>query len=96
MPEKNPQQKRAELIATRRQELLNLGYTPGIVEKAMIWAESCAEGLVGYAQRADLEDAHSMSKMELANQFLPQFLADAEKYMRAFDHERGEHKSQNP
>ncbi len=94
MPTKNPSQKRNELISARKKQLLSLGYMPGIVNKAMVWAESCADGMVGYARQQNLGDGDPINKTELANQFLPQYLADAEKYMRAFGHERGEMKSQ--
>lgn len=94
MPTKNPSQKRDELISARKKELLALGYMPGIVDKAMIWAEQCAEGMIGYAQRQGFEGRNSSKKTELANQFLPQYLADCEKYIQSFDHHPGEVKPQ--
>jgi hypothetical protein len=94
MPTKNPSQKRNELIAAKKKELLAFGYLPGIVDKAMIWAEQCAEGMIGYAHRQGFEGGDSSKKTELANEFLPQYLADCEKYIQSFGHNRGEMKPQ--
>jgi len=92
MPTKKPSQKKIELIANKRKQLLELGYMPGIVDKAMDWAASSADGMARYALgRAD-DDEASANLEQLIVQFLPQFLNDCEKYMRAFDHERGENK----
>lgn len=90
MPTKNPSQKKNELLANRRKQLLALGYMPGIVDKAMDWAASSADGMARYALRQGGDDAAGTKLEDLTVQFMPQFLADAEKYMRAFDHERGE------
>lgn len=95
MPEKNPQQKRSELIATKKKQLLALGYMPGIVDKAMVWAEGCADGMVQYVRQQDLNDGNPVSSTELANQFLPQYLADSEKWIQSFGHHPGETKAQN-
>jgi hypothetical protein len=94
MPTSNPQQKRSELISTRKKQLLALGYMPGIVEKAMVWAEGCADGMVEYAHRQNLGDDNPVNATELANQFLPQYLADSERWIQSFGHKPGEVKAQ--
>jgi len=90
MPNQDPQKARASLISSRKKELLALGYMPGIVDKAMQWAEGCAQGMVGYAQRVKSDDGPHPDPIALANQFLPQYLADSEQWIRSFGHERGE------
>ncbi len=92
MPTKKPSQKKNELIANKRKQLLKMGYMPGIVDKAMDWAASSAEGMARYGLGHADDDDTGSSFEQLTVQFLPPFLNDAEKYMRAFDHERGETK----
>jgi hypothetical protein len=90
MPKLNPYQKRNELIAARKKELLSLGYKPGIIDLAMEWAVSSAEGMARYGLKLSNGNDPEASIQELTVQFLPQFLSDAEKYMRSFGHDRGE------
>jgi hypothetical protein len=80
---------RRDLIETRRKELLGLGYSRGIVEKAMDWAAGCAEGMARYADKSGLKE--DGAKFEsLVVQFLPPYLEDCESWMRNLGHERGE------
>jgi hypothetical protein len=68
-PEELIQQRREELIQQRREELLGEGYSPGVVNLAIEWAEKSAEGSSDYFQQpADL--------------FLPRYLLDTEKYLK--------------
>jgi hypothetical protein len=76
-----------DLIEQRKKELLDLGYKPGIVEKAMQWAEGCAEGMARYALGTK---GSRTIKSQTVVQFLPQYLNDCETWMRSFGHERGE------
>lgn len=86
--------KRNDLIRQRKKELLELGYKPGIVNLAMDWAASCAEGMATYALKEDIEGNTSPSFEELTVTFLPQYLRDAEKWIRSFGHEPGEVKQE--
>jgi hypothetical protein len=74
-----------ELIEQRRQELLALGYKPGIVDKAMQWAEGCAEGMASYAV-----GGNRSKKAQVVVDLLPQYLNDCERWITSFGHERGE------
>jgi len=78
-----------ELIRKRKQELLALGYKPGIVDMSMEWALGCAGGMVKYATRAGLNDQETDQDALIA-QFLPGYLNDCERWMKAFGHEPGE------
>jgi hypothetical protein len=78
-----------ELIRARRQELLALGYKPGIVELSLEWAVGNADGMAGYALKGDLEDQR-LSRETLTVRFLPQYLKDCEKWIIGIGHERGE------
>ena len=64
-PVPNPE----ELIQQRREELLDQGYPPGVVNLALEWAEKSAEGTADYFQQP-------------AALFLPRYLADTEKYLK--------------
>lgn len=67
---------RKQLIEQRRKELLAKGYRPGIIEKAMEWAQGSADGMANYISKQGGPDG-------LANQFLPQYLQDAEKWIKS-------------
>jgi len=67
---------RKQLIAARRKELLAKGYRPGIVNLALEWAEGSAKGMATYVSKQGGPDG-------LADQFLPQYLNDCEKWARA-------------
>jgi len=67
---------RRELIEARRKELLNMGYRPGIVQKALDWAEGSAAGMAGYVQKMGVDGS-------MADEFLPQYLQDCEKWMKS-------------
>ncbi len=75
--------RRHELIERRRQELLKK-YRPGIVDLAMTWATGSAEGMATYvAKQIRGEDVE-----KLTEQFLPQYLQDAEKWIKSFGGEK--------
>lgn len=78
---------RKELISKRRKELLEKGYPSGIVSKAMEWAVGTAQGMADYITKQTENDNPGGSLDSLANQFLPQYLNDAEKWIRSFGHE---------
>ncbi len=67
---------RQELIEKRRKELLAKGYRPGIVDLAMEWAQGSAQGMADYISKQGGPDS-------LADQFLPQYLNDCEKWMKS-------------
>ncbi|MBA7711426.1 hypothetical protein ES703_120389 [subsurface metagenome] len=67
---------RQELIEKRRKELLAKGYRPGIIDLAMEWAVGSAQGMADYVAKQGGPDS-------LADQFLPQYLQDAEKWMKS-------------
>ncbi|KKM73129.1 hypothetical protein LCGC14_1413630 [marine sediment metagenome] len=64
---------RKQLINKRRKELLAKGYRPGIVNLALEWAVGSAEGIAAYVKNQGVDGA-------LADQFLPQYLIDCEKW----------------
>jgi len=68
------------MLNTRRKELLEKGYPPGIVKKSLDWAVGCAEGMADYVSENGAND-------KLVNQFLPKYLVDTEKWIRGFGHE---------
>jgi len=76
-----PGPSRSELVAKRRQELLDKGFRPGIVGKAMDWACGSAEGMARYMAKQGASDG-AFDKLVL--QFLPRYLQDAEKWIKAF------------
>jgi len=78
---------RKQLIEKRRKELLEKGYPSGIVSKAMDWALGTAEGMASYVTKQAGDDNSDGSLDSLTNQFLPQYLNDAEKWIRSFGHE---------
>lgn len=78
---------RNELIKQRKKELLAMGYMPGIVDKAMEWADGCAQGIANYA--LDLDDSKS-EREQLVIQLLPTYLKDCETWIRSFGHSPGE------
>lgn len=78
---------RKELIEKRRKVLLNKGYPPGIVNLAMDWAVGCAEGMATYASRSGNPEDSEEDLEALANQFLPTYLRDCEKWIQSFGHE---------
>lgn len=65
---------RREMLATRKKELLEMGYTKGLVEKALGWAVGSAEGVARHYVEEGKES-------ELVNQMLPGFLKDCPKWM---------------
>ena len=67
---------RKELISNRRKELLGKGYRPGIVNKAIDWAEGSAAGMADYVAQMGGND-------NLADTFLPQYLEDCEKWIKS-------------
>ncbi len=67
---------REELISNRRKELLDKGYRPGIVDKAIDWAEGSASGMAGYANQMGGDGITS-------DLFLPQYLVDCEKWIKS-------------
>ncbi|KKM61861.1 hypothetical protein LCGC14_1527530 [marine sediment metagenome] len=76
-----PEASRSELVANRRQELLEKGFRAGIVGKAMDWACGSAEGMANYISKLGGSDG---AVDELALQFLPRYLQDAEKWIKSF------------
>ena len=66
---------RKQLIAQRSKELLAKGYHPGIVNLAIEWAQGSAQGMADYVSKQGGKDS-------LADQFLPQYLEDCEKWMK--------------
>lgn len=82
-----PMTSRNELIKKRRQELLEKGFRPGIVDLAMDWAWGSAEGMATYVRKHAISDNPGEQLEDLAVQFLPQYLNDAETYIRSFGHE---------
>ena len=67
---------RKQLIERRRKELLAKGYAPGIVNLALEWAVGSADGMASYVKKQGLDGA-------LADQFLPQYLIDCEKWAKS-------------
>lgn len=78
---------RRELINKRKKELLALGYMPGIVNKAMQWADGCAQGMANYAIEPNDPRAE---REKLVVQLLPKYLEDSEVWMKSFGHQPGE------
>ena len=78
---------RTELISSRKKELLGKGYPRDIVNKSMDWALGCAEGMANYVSKSAPDDNPGTSLDKLTNQFLPQYLTDAETWIRGFGHE---------
>ena len=78
-----PGPSRSELIARRTAELLEKGYRRGIIDIAMGWAVGSAEGMATYVAKQAGEDEDGKFD-HLADQFLPQYLQDAEKWIRSF------------
>ena len=78
---------RTELISSRKKELLDKGYPRGIVTKSMEWALGSAEGMARYVTKHAADDNPGVSLDKLTNQFLPQYLTDAETWIRSFGHE---------
>lgn len=78
---------RDALIRNRKAELLKKGYPRGIVNKAMDWALGLAEGMARYVGENSGNDNPEVPLDKLADQFLPQYLRDAEKWIRGFGHE---------
>ncbi len=89
MANPTPQKTRADLINARKEELLSLGYMPGIVDKAMEWAVGCANGMADHFTKGDKTDT---KRERMVLEFLPQYLNDCEPWIRSFGHERGERK----
>jgi hypothetical protein len=81
---------RRELIEARKKELSDLGYSPGIIEKAIDWSTGCAEGMARYVKKAGVLD-YDENFEALVVQFLPRYLKDCESWIRRLGHERGEH-----
>ena len=67
---------RKDLLDNRRKELLGKGYRAGIVQKALDWAEGSAAGMAGYVQKMGGDG-------NMADQFLPQYLEDCEKWIKS-------------
>lgn len=78
---------RHELIEKRRKDLLKKGYPPGIIGLAIGWAVGSAEGMATYVRKSLPPEDPAEDLDTLADQFLPQYLKDAEKWIRAFGHE---------
>ncbi len=78
---------RTELISKRKKELLDKGYPRGIVNKAMEWSVGSAEGMARYINKNAEDDNPGNALDKLTNQFLPQYLTDAETWIRSFGHE---------
>lgn len=78
---------RKELLSKRKKELLDKGYPPGIVNKSIEWAVGSAEGMAKYVSKLSENDNPGSSLNQLTSQFLPQYLSDAEKWIRSFGHE---------
>jgi len=76
-----PAPSRNQLIQTRKKELLAKGFRSGLVDKAMDWAVGSAEGMASYAMKMSSSDG-KLDKLTL--DFLPRYLEDAEKWMKAF------------
>lgn len=75
---------RQQLIEKRRQELLKRGYSEGIVDKALDWAQNSAWGMARYVMSYDLSDDNDNSAEKLTIKILPRYLKDTEKYIQAF------------
>lgn len=67
---------REKLIDARRKELLAKGYRPGIVKKALDWAEGSADGMAKYVAQMGGDGS-------MADTFLPQYLDDCEKWIKS-------------
>jgi len=78
---------RKQILSSREKELLAKGYPAGIVSMSMDWAVGCAEGMATYVNKQSDNDNPGVSLDKLTNQFLPQYLHDAEKWIRSFGHE---------
>ncbi|GAH53923.1 unnamed protein product [marine sediment metagenome] len=78
---------RKEMLSSREKELLAKGYPAGIVTKSMDWAVGCAEGMAKYVSRISDNEDPGVSIDHLADRFLPQYLRDAETWIRSFGHE---------
>ena len=78
---------RKQMLSSRKKELLEKGYPPGIVNKSLDWAVGCAEGMAGYVAKLPGNDNDEGDLEKFTIQFLPQYLVDAEKWIRGFGHE---------
>ena len=78
---------RKELLEKHRKQLLSKGYPPGIVNLAMDWAVGSAEGMANYGLSLGDSDNSGEDSTFMADKFLPRYLKDAEKWIRAFGHE---------
>lgn len=76
-----PPQSKHQLIEARKEELLAKGFRAGLVDKAMDWAVGSAEGMASYAMKISSSDG-KLEKLTL--DFLPRYLEDSEKWMKAF------------
>lgn len=65
---------RKELLAAKRKELIELGYTKGLVEKSLSWA-------MGSAQGTAAKYAEPGQEMRMATEMLPQFLKECPKWI---------------
>ncbi|KKM85873.1 hypothetical protein LCGC14_1284730 [marine sediment metagenome] len=76
-----PEPSKNQLIQARKRELIAKGFRPGIVSKAMDWAVGSAEGMASYTMKIDASDGRFEG---LTLDFLPRYLQDAEKWIKAF------------
>lgn len=67
---------RRELLSAKKKELLGKGYTPGIVQKALDWAEGSANGMADYYTGGNPSPA-------MVTSFLPKYLEDCEKWIKS-------------
>jgi len=81
-----PGQSREQLIRRRTKDLLEKGFKPGIVNLSMDWAWGSAMGMASYVHKQGSDNSGRRVE-DLAVDFLPQYLSDAEKYIRSFGHE---------
>lgn len=77
---------RQQLVEKRRKELLKRGYTEGIVELSLEWAQNSASGMANYVLQYDLSDDNDNDAETMTVKFLPRYLKDTEKYIRSFGH----------
>lgn len=77
---------RQQLIDKRRKDLLKRGYPEGIVDLSLDWALASASGMANYVLQYDLSDDNDNDAEKMTVQFLPRYLKDTEKYIRAFGH----------
>ena len=78
---------RKQILSSRKKELLAKGYPAGIVSKSMDWAVGCAEGMAKYVSKISDNNDAEVPFDRLSDQFLPQYLKDAETWIRSFGHE---------